>query len=219
MAARAAWSLVSRPQQGCCERCKRCRRRCNCLLLALPVDWLHLGWLHADSKRRATSRSTPRHAAQRSARMPRTHTPACVHACACRMRRGIMLAGSHPNAGEGLWGSSEEVPSFLYAMPLGGNRCARKAAAACARSEAPLPCTAAAARLPLHARRQLFCRNTQLHPLCIKRPQQNIKCRHAAVLHRTGSFLRRRASWPSRRCRSSCCSAAWSAASLPWASK
>lgn len=30
--------------------------------------------------------------------------------------------GLHPNAGEGLWGSSEEVPSFLYAMPLGGNR-------------------------------------------------------------------------------------------------
>eukprot|EP00878_Enallax_costatus_P003937 GHUV01004158.1.p1 GENE.GHUV01004158.1~~GHUV01004158.1.p1 ORF type:complete len:394 (+),score=37.38 GHUV01004158.1:262-1443(+) len=30
--------------------------------------------------------------------------------------------GNHPNAGDGLWGSSEEVPSFLYAMPLGGNR-------------------------------------------------------------------------------------------------
>lgn len=30
--------------------------------------------------------------------------------------------GNHPNAGEGLWGSSEEVPTFLYAMPLGGNR-------------------------------------------------------------------------------------------------
>ena len=29
---------------------------------------------------------------------------------------------NHPNANEGLWGSSEEVPSFLYAMPLGGNR-------------------------------------------------------------------------------------------------
>jgi lycopene epsilon-cyclase len=33
-----------------------------------------------------------------------------------------ILAGKHPNAGEGLWGSSEEGPSFLYAMPLGGNR-------------------------------------------------------------------------------------------------
>jgi lycopene epsilon-cyclase len=31
-------------------------------------------------------------------------------------------AGNHPNSGEGLWGSSEEVPSFLYAMPLGGSR-------------------------------------------------------------------------------------------------
>lgn len=31
-------------------------------------------------------------------------------------------AGKHPNAGEGLWGSGEEAPSFLYAMPLGGNR-------------------------------------------------------------------------------------------------
>lgn len=30
--------------------------------------------------------------------------------------------GKHPNAGDGLWGSSEEVPTFLYAMPLGGNR-------------------------------------------------------------------------------------------------
>lgn len=33
-----------------------------------------------------------------------------------------MYAGKHPNAGDGLWGSSEEVPTFLYAMPLGGNR-------------------------------------------------------------------------------------------------
>eukprot|EP00877_Chromochloris_zofingiensis_P005408 jgi/Chrzof1/14869/Cz09g18310.t1_LCYE[v5.2] len=31
-------------------------------------------------------------------------------------------AGNHPNANDGLWGSSDEVPSFLYAMPLGGNR-------------------------------------------------------------------------------------------------
>jgi hypothetical protein len=35
----------------------------------------------------------------------------------------LLLSGNHPNSGEGLWGSSEEVPSFLYAMPLGGNRC------------------------------------------------------------------------------------------------
>ncbi|CAD7696972.1 unnamed protein product [Ostreobium quekettii] len=27
-------------------------------------------------------------------------------------------AGKHPNAGDGLWGTSNEVPSFLYAMPL-----------------------------------------------------------------------------------------------------
>ncbi|GAX80966.1 hypothetical protein CEUSTIGMA_g8401.t1 [Chlamydomonas eustigma] len=31
-------------------------------------------------------------------------------------------AGKHPAAGDGMWGSSNEVPSFLYAMPLGGNR-------------------------------------------------------------------------------------------------
>ncbi|KAJ9517000.1 hypothetical protein QJQ45_027358 [Haematococcus lacustris] len=30
--------------------------------------------------------------------------------------------GSHPNAGDGEWGTSGEVPSFLYAMPLGGDR-------------------------------------------------------------------------------------------------
>ena len=29
---------------------------------------------------------------------------------------------SHPNAGEGLWGSEAEVPSFLYAMPMEGGR-------------------------------------------------------------------------------------------------
>jgi hypothetical protein len=28
----------------------------------------------------------------------------------------------HPNAGEGLWGSESEVPSFLYAMPMDGGR-------------------------------------------------------------------------------------------------
>lgn len=30
--------------------------------------------------------------------------------------------GEHPNAGEGLWGTDTEVPSFLYAMPLGNGR-------------------------------------------------------------------------------------------------
>lgn len=30
--------------------------------------------------------------------------------------------GLHPNAGEGMWGTSGEVPSFLYAMPLGNGR-------------------------------------------------------------------------------------------------
>jgi hypothetical protein len=34
----------------------------------------------------------------------------------------LCCAGKHPNAGDGLWGSGEEVPTFLYAMPLGGNR-------------------------------------------------------------------------------------------------
>jgi len=33
-----------------------------------------------------------------------------------------LKAGRHPNAGEGLWGTDGEVPSFLYAMPLGGKR-------------------------------------------------------------------------------------------------
>ncbi|GIL85682.1 hypothetical protein Vretimale_13250 [Volvox reticuliferus] len=31
-------------------------------------------------------------------------------------------AGRHPNSGDGMWGSSDECPSFLYAMPLGGKR-------------------------------------------------------------------------------------------------
>ena len=31
-------------------------------------------------------------------------------------------AGKHPAAGEGMWGSEGEAPSFIYAMPLGGNR-------------------------------------------------------------------------------------------------
>ncbi|KAI8474141.1 MAG: lycopene cyclase protein-domain-containing protein [Monoraphidium minutum] len=30
--------------------------------------------------------------------------------------------GNHPNANDGLWGSAGEVPSFLYAMPLGGGK-------------------------------------------------------------------------------------------------
>lgn len=30
--------------------------------------------------------------------------------------------GKHPNSGDGMWGSSDECPSFLYAMPLGGKR-------------------------------------------------------------------------------------------------
>lgn len=30
--------------------------------------------------------------------------------------------GLHPNGSDGLWGTHLEVPSFLYAMPLGGNR-------------------------------------------------------------------------------------------------
>lgn len=30
--------------------------------------------------------------------------------------------GEHPNAGEGLWGTEAEVPSFLYAMPTDGGR-------------------------------------------------------------------------------------------------
>lgn len=33
-----------------------------------------------------------------------------------------LQAGKHPNSGDGLWGSSSECPSFLYAMPLGGKR-------------------------------------------------------------------------------------------------
>lgn len=30
--------------------------------------------------------------------------------------------GKHPNSGDGLWGTSTELPSFLYAMPLDGSR-------------------------------------------------------------------------------------------------
>jgi lycopene epsilon-cyclase len=43
------------------------------------------------------------------------HSPvACWH---CRLQ-----PGEHPNAGEGLWGTEAEVPSFLYAMPVDGGR-------------------------------------------------------------------------------------------------
>ena len=35
---------------------------------------------------------------------------------------GRLRRGEHPAAGEGLWGTRREVPSFLYAMPLGGAR-------------------------------------------------------------------------------------------------
>ena len=36
--------------------------------------------------------------------------------------RGRLRPGEHPAAGEGLWGTEREVPSFLYAMPVGGRR-------------------------------------------------------------------------------------------------
>ena len=29
-----------------------------------------------------------------------------------------LMAGEHPAAAEGLWGTQREVPSFLYAMPV-----------------------------------------------------------------------------------------------------
>lgn len=35
---------------------------------------------------------------------------------------GRQRPGQHPNGAAGLWGTEKEVPSFLYAMPLGGNR-------------------------------------------------------------------------------------------------
>lgn len=35
---------------------------------------------------------------------------------------GRQSAGKHPNGADGLWGTEGETPSFLYAMPLGGNR-------------------------------------------------------------------------------------------------
>ena len=35
---------------------------------------------------------------------------------------GRLRRGEHPAAGAGLWGTRREVPSFLYAMPLGGAR-------------------------------------------------------------------------------------------------
>lgn len=51
------------------------------------------------------------------------HLRLCLSACP-RPVLPVLLSrpGKHPNAGDGLWGSSEEVPTFLYAMPLGGNR-------------------------------------------------------------------------------------------------
>ena len=33
-----------------------------------------------------------------------------------------LARGEHPAAGEGLWGTQQEAPSFLYAMPLPGGR-------------------------------------------------------------------------------------------------
>ena len=35
---------------------------------------------------------------------------------------GRQQPGKHPNGAEGLWGTEQETPSFLYAMPLDGNR-------------------------------------------------------------------------------------------------
>ena len=32
------------------------------------------------------------------------------------------MPGEHPVAGEGLWGTQREVPSFLYAMPVAAGR-------------------------------------------------------------------------------------------------
>lgn len=53
------------------------------------------------------------------------YTPKFSHSCIAVTLTLLSLplcAGKHPNAGDGLWGSGEEVPTFLYAMPLGGNR-------------------------------------------------------------------------------------------------
>ena len=33
-----------------------------------------------------------------------------------------LTQGEHPAGGEGVWGTQREVPSFLYAMPVGGRR-------------------------------------------------------------------------------------------------
>ena len=33
-----------------------------------------------------------------------------------------LTPGEHPVAGEGLWGTQREVPSFLYAMPVSDGR-------------------------------------------------------------------------------------------------
>lgn len=38
----------------------------------------------------------------------------CVYIC--------LQKGAHPAGDNNLWGTKGEVPSFLYAMPLGGNR-------------------------------------------------------------------------------------------------
>lgn len=46
----------------------------------------------------------------------RHHTGVWEHAAQ------LITPGAHPNAGDGVWGTEGEPPSFLYAMPLGGNR-------------------------------------------------------------------------------------------------
>ena len=41
----------------------------------------------------------------------------CVHCMCCSIQ-----PGEHPAGAQGLWGTGNEVPSFLYGMPLGNGR-------------------------------------------------------------------------------------------------
>ena len=49
--------------------------------------------------------------------MHQTHLPLCHYTVCCRLE-----PGTHPLAGEGIWGTQGEVPSFLYAMPVDHGR-------------------------------------------------------------------------------------------------
>lgn len=54
----------------------------------------------------------------------RASTPCCItRICTlCPCTHALAQEGAHPAGENNMWGTKGEVPSFLYAMPLGGNR-------------------------------------------------------------------------------------------------